>query len=221
MPDLASVRGSAVARNIGLAGIAGTVLLFAATILGSPGEPPLEATSAEAARYIAGLDVSWKPAVAAVADLAMMILLWFMVGLGLLLRRVEGEIPIRSTMAMLSGVLVAAYVVLDPTEEAATHRVAELSQAQLAFAYDVTSIGFSKVWLATGTFALACGWVVVSTAFLPRWLGWWGITSGIALGLTQFVWTREGVWFAPYAAFWLWLLTTCVLLVRRPPQDLR
>ena len=45
-----------------------------------------------------------------------------------------------------------------PTEEAATHRVAELSQAQLAFAYDVTAIGFSKVWLPMGVFALACGW---------------------------------------------------------------
>jgi hypothetical protein len=221
MPDLAAVRGSAVARNIGLAGIIGTVLLFAATILGSPGEPPLDATSAEAARYIAGLDESWKPAVAVVADLAMMTLLWFMVGLGLLLRRIEGEVPIRSTMAMLSGVLVAAYVVLDPTEEAATHRVAELSQAQLAFAYDVTSIGFSKVWLPMGVFALACGWVIVSTAALPRWLGWWGIISGVALALTQFVWTHEGVWFAPYAAFWLWLLTTCVLLVRGPSRTSR
>jgi uncharacterized protein DUF4386 len=90
-------------------------------------------------------------------------------------------------MAMLSGVLMAAYVVLDPTEEAATHRVAELSQAQLAFAYDVTSIGFSKVWLPMGVFALACGWVIVSTAALPRWLGWWGMISGIALALTQFV----------------------------------
>jgi hypothetical protein len=139
-------------------------------------------------------------------------------GLGLLLRRIEGEVPIRSTMAMVSGVLVAAYVVLDPTEEAATHRVAELSRAQLAFAYDVTSIGFSKVWLPMGVFALACGWVIVSTAALPRWLGWWGVISSVALALTQFVWTHEGVWFAPYLAFWSWLLTTCVVLVRSPSR---
>jgi hypothetical protein len=62
------------------------------------------------AQYIA-LDASWKPAVTVVADVAMLVLLWFMVGLGLLLRRVDGEVPIRWTMATLSGVLVAAYVV--------------------------------------------------------------------------------------------------------------
>jgi hypothetical protein len=54
MPDLAEVRGSAVAHNIGVAGILGTVLLFAATILGSPGEPPLDATSAGSACSFAG-----------------------------------------------------------------------------------------------------------------------------------------------------------------------
>jgi hypothetical protein len=214
MPDGGAVRGTSLARNIGLAGIVGTVLLFAATIVGSPGEPPLDATTAEAAQYVRGLDLSWKPAVATLADIAMMVLLWSMVGLGLLLRRAEGEIPIRSTMAMLSGVLVAAYVVLDPTEEAVAHRAAGLSQGQLALAYDVTAIGFTKVWLAMGTFALACGWVIVVTACLPRWLGWWGVMSGVALASAPFVWTIEGVWFAPYAAFWLWLLTTWVLLVR-------
>jgi len=44
-----------------------------------------------------------------------------------------------------------------------------------------------------GTFALACSWLIVSTATLPRSLGWWRIISGGALGLTQLVWTHEGV----------------------------
>jgi hypothetical protein len=124
--------------------------------------------------------------------------------------------PVRSTMAILSGALVAAYVVLDPTEEAAAHRVADLGQGQLAYAYDVTTIGFTNVWLAMGSFAFACGWVVVSTKAMPVWLGWWGVVAGIAMALAQFVWTAESAWVAPYAAFWLWLLTTCSLLLRRP-----
>jgi len=122
------------------------MLLLAATIPSSPGGPPLDATTAEAAEYIAGLDESWEPAVAVVADVAMTILLWFMVGLGLLLRRVEGEVSIRSTVAMLSGVLVAAHVALDPTERADTHRVVS-RRAQLAFALDVTASAVSKVGL--------------------------------------------------------------------------
>ena len=68
--------------------------------------------------------------------------------------------------------------------------------------------------LPTGSFAFACGWVVVSTTMLT-WLGWWGVVAGIVLGLAQFVWTVEAARLVPYAAFWLWLLTTCVVLVRR------
>jgi hypothetical protein len=216
MPDLDVVRRMPLERTIGLAGLVGTVLLFTSVIVGSPGEPPPEAGAAEAARYLVGLDVWWGPAVAAVADIAMMILLSFMVGLALLLRRVEGEVPLRSTMAAVSGALVAAYVVLDPTEEAAVHRAADLDRSQLAYAYDVTTIGFTNVWLAMGSFAFASGWVIVSTSLLPRWLGWWGVVSGIALGVAQVFWTVQAAWLLPYAAFWLWLLTTCTLLVRRP-----
>ena len=72
--------------------------------------------------------------------------------------------------------------------------------------------------LPMGSFAFACGRVVVSTEAMPTWLGWWGVVAGIALGLAQFVWTVEAAWLVPYAAFWLWLLTTCVVLVRRTPS---
>jgi hypothetical protein len=72
----------------------------------------------------------------------------------------------------------------------------------------------TNVWLAMGSFAFASGWLMVSTKALPQWVGWWGIVAGLALA--QLVWTLEGVWLAPYAAFWLWLLTTCVRLIGRP-----
>jgi hypothetical protein len=221
MSDLETVHRTSVERMIGLAGIVGTVLLFGSVIAGSGGEPPLEASTADAADFLAGRDASWLPLVEAVGDIAMVILLWFMVGLPLLLRRHEGEAPIRSTVAMLSGALVAAYVVLDVSSEAAVHRVADLDPGQLAYAYDVSTLGFTNVWLAMGSFAFACGWVVISSGALPRWLGWWGIGCGIVLAPAQLLWTVEGAWLVPYASFWLWLLTTCVLLVRRTPSESR
>jgi hypothetical protein len=201
-------------RIVGAVGIAGMVLLFTSVIAGAPNEPPLDATTREAADFVTGLDVSWMPTVEALGDIAVMTLLWFMVGLSLLLRRHEGELPVRSTVATLSAALFAAYVVLDSAEEAGAHRVADLDQTQLAFAYDLTTIGFTNIWLAMGSFALACGWLVVTTGALPRWLGWWGVVAGIALGLAQLVWTIETAWLVPYLAFWLWMLTTSVLLVR-------
>ena len=212
-PDVASSSRLQL-RSIGLTGLVGTGLLFASVIAGAPDEPPLDAGTAEAAAFVRGLEASWVSAVEAVGDIAMMVLLGFMVGFSLFLRRYERAFPVRSTMAMLSGTLFAAYVVLDPAEEAATHRLADLDQGQLAFAYDVTTIGFTNVWLAMGGFAFACGWVIVSTRAMPTWLGWWGLVAGTALGLAQLVWTVEPAWLVPYAAFWLWLLTTCVLLVR-------
>jgi hypothetical protein len=212
------VRRAPLERIIGLAGIAGTVLLFTSVIAAAPNEPPLDATTAEAANFVKGLDASWVSPVEAVGDIAMMTLLWFMVGLPLLLRRYEGEVPVRSTAATLSAALVAAYVVLDASSEAAVHRVADLDHGQLAYAYDISTLGFTNIWLPMGSFAVACGWVVVSTGAMPTWLGWWGVVAGIALGLAQFVWTVEAAWLVPYAAFWLWLLTTCVVLVRRTPS---
>jgi uncharacterized protein DUF4386 len=122
---------------------------------------------------------------------------------------------VRSTVATLSGAVVAAYVVLDSAQDAAARRLDDLDSGQLAYAYDLTAIGFTNVWLPMGGFAFACGWIIASTRVMPVWLGWWGVVAGIAMGLAQFVWTVEGVWVAPYVTFWLWLVTSCVLLVRR------
>lgn len=216
MSEVAVARSASVQRLVGAVGLVGTVLLFATIILGSPNEPELEAGTSEAAAYVTGLDTWWVHVLGTVGDIAMMVLFWFMVGLSLVLRQHEGDFPWRSTMAMLSGTLVAAYVVLDPAVEAATNRAADLDQGQLAFAYDLGTIGFTQVWLAMGSFAFACGWVMLTTAALPRWLGWWGVGAGIAMAFAQLVWKTEPAWLVPYAAFWTWLLTTCVVLVRRP-----
>ncbi len=211
-----AVRAHPLARIVGVAGLVGAALLFAGLIAASPGEPPTDATAEAATEYLRGLDVTWVRTAEVVADIGMFVLLWFMVGLALLLRRVEGDVPLRSTVALLSSVMVAAFVILDSSVEAASRRATILDQGQLAYAYDVTMVGFTNVWLPMGGFALACGWVMLSSGALPRWLGWWGLVSGIALGLAQFAWAVPVVWLVPYAAFWAWLLTTCVLLVRRP-----
>jgi hypothetical protein len=210
--DVGVICGAPVERAIGLAGIVGTVVLVTAVVVSSSGEPSLDATSAEAARFVQSLDHWWIPPLRAVAHIAMMVVLCFMVGLALLLRRAEGEVPVRSTIAMLSGALFAAYVILEPTERAAVHRASDLDQSQLALAYDVYRFGFVNVWLPMGAFALACGWLVVSTRALPRWLGWWGVLIGIALGTAQFVWPVGEIFLLPY---YLWLLTTAGLLFSR------
>ncbi len=187
------VRGIPLARIVGITGVVATVLLFGTFISGSPGEPTLNATTAEAAEYVRGLDATWVRQLEAVGDIAMFVLLWFMVGLALLLRRVDADVG----------------------DAAGAHRATDLDPGQLAYAYDVSHFGLANVWLPFGGFAFACGWIIISSGAMPRWLGRWGLISGMGLALAQFVWTVEVAWLLPYLAFWLWLLTIAVLLIRR------
>ncbi|MEU4606002.1 DUF4386 family protein [Kribbella sp. NPDC023972] len=89
-----------------------------------------------------------------------------------------------STVALVSGVWFAAYLVLDASGQAAAHRGADLDPGLAA--YDVGSIGFANAWVAMGSFAVASGWVIVSTQAMPQWLGWWGVASGAGLAVARF-----------------------------------
>jgi hypothetical protein len=205
-------------RTTGVAGLLGFLLLFTALgAIASVGEPPLLADTAEAAAFFRNADTSWMQTVLALFGVGMLLLLWFLVGLSLVLRGAEGDPPWRSTVALASGVLFVAYG-LQTSWAAASHRGDEIDPALAAYAFDVGNIGFANAWLVMGSFAFASGWAMVSTTgVFPRWLGWWGVVSGAALALARFAWTVESAWIVPYLAVWLWMLTTAVLLVRRRP----
>ena len=203
------------ARFSGWSGLVGAVLLFGAIIpMGSLGEPPLEATTNDAAAFFRNAaEADWVQPVEAVGALGMIGLLWFLVGLSVLLRRAEGEPPIRSTVALASAVLLPAYYLVNASWASAAHRGLELEPAVAGYAFDVGNIGFANTWLALGSFAGAAGWVMLTSGAWPRWLGWWGAVAGVGMLLARFVWTVEAAWFVPYGVFWTWLLTVAVRLV--------
>ena len=205
-----------LALGTGVTGLVAIVSQFAAIIaVGSVGEPPLQASSREAAAFFRSIEAAWAQAAQAVASLGMIVFLWFVVGFALLLRRAEGDPPWRSGVALASGVLVTAYGVLDASWDAAAHRGAELDPGLAGYAYDVGNIGFANAWLAMASFAIACGWVVLSTGLLPRWNGWCAIASGAGLLIVRFLWTVNGLWYLPYGLLWLWIIATCIYLIRR------
>jgi hypothetical protein len=90
-----------------------------------------------------------------------------------------------------------------------------MSPGEPPFLSTVASIGLANVWLSMGAFAVCCGWVVLSTRIVGRWLGWWAIASGLGLVICRFFWTSE-VWYLPYLAFWIWVIILCVQLIWRP-----
>lgn len=75
---------------------------------------------------------------------------------------------------------------------------------------------FRSFALVTGLvgFAVCCGWVIVASRFLPRWLGWLAILVGIGFVLSRIEWT-SGLWLLPYGVFWLWVVTVSVMLLIR------
>ena len=76
--------------------------------------------------------------------------------------------------------MLAAYLLLDVSWEAASYGATDLDPAVASFAFDLGNLGFANIWLAMGSFAVCCGWVVLSTRILRRWLGWWAIVAGLA-----------------------------------------
>ena len=216
IPEVA--RGwASLARTTGVMGLAALVVLFAAIIaVSSVGEPPLDASSEAAAAFFIRSHAAWVQAAEATASLGMLLFLWFVVGLFLLLRRAEGEPPWRATVALVSGVLIAAYGVLDASWDAAAHRGAEIGPALAGYAFDVGNIGFANAWLAAASLGASAGWVSIATGVFPRWTAWLAILSAAGLVIARYLWFVEGLWFLPYGLFWLWVVAICVRLIRRP-----
>lgn len=205
---------SRMSRVTGLIGLGSVGLLFAPIIaISTLGEPSFTATAEEAQAFLRNASAGWVQTAQAVLGLAAVGLVWFVVGLALLLGRAEGRPPWRAAVAGLSGLLLPAYLLGDVSWDAAAYGGAEIDPGLASYAFDVGNLGFANAWLAMGSFAVAAGWVVLETRALGRWLGWWAVVAGIGLVLCRFVWTSEA-WFAPYFLFWAWVVVVSVQLVR-------
>ena len=208
-------------RSTGVIGLGTIVLLFTSIIaISTVGEPPFVASAEQARAFFVNGSRGWVQAVTALTSLAAIGLIWFVVGLSLLLGRAEGSPPWRSAIALVSGVMLPAYLLLDVSWNAASFGAADLDLAVASYAFDFGNLGFANVWLAMGSFAVCCGWLVVSTRVVGRWLGWWAIASGLGLVVSRFFWT-SALWYLPYFAFWVWMIIVCIQLFWRPDAVLR
>jgi hypothetical protein len=202
-------------RATGATGLLAMVLIFGSVTTIGDGEPPPLATLEQAARYFHNADGTWLQPATALFAVSLLVFLWFAVGLSQILRRAEPHPPWRSTVALMSGVLFVAFGLIDTSVAAAAHRGTVIDPALAGYAWDVNMFDFANTWLALGSFALASGLAARTAGVLPRWLAWLGIISGTLLVPARFVWTNQALWVLPYIAMWLWMLITCVLLLRR------
>ena len=208
-------RWTRLTRGTGIAGLVSIVLLFAPIIaISSLGEPAFLASAEQARAFFVKGSAGWAQAATSLTALSAIGLIWFVVGLSLLLGRAEGSPPLRSAVALVSGVLLPAYLLLDVSWDAASFGSADLDLAVASYAFDAGNLGFANVWIAMASFAVCCGWLILSTRVVGRWLGWWAIASGLGLVVSRFFWT-SAIWFLPYFAFWIWVIIICLLLIRR------
>jgi len=203
-----------LSRATGVIGLATLVLIFTPVVaISTLGEPPFTATTEQAHTFLVNASASWAGLATAALNVAAVSLIWFIVGLSMLLARAEGTPPWRSVAALATGVLLPANLLLNASWGAAAYRGTETEPGLARYAFDVGNLGFANAWVAMGSFAMACGWVVVTTRMFSRWLGWWVIVAGAGLVLARFVWTT-GAWYAPYFLFWIWVIIVSVQLIR-------
>jgi hypothetical protein len=94
------------------------------------------------------------------------------VGLCVLLGRAEGSPPWRSAVALVCGVILERFLLLNTSGDAASFGAADLDLAVASYAFDVSSLGFANIWLAIGQFCgvLRLGGAVHSRRRSLAWL---------------------------------------------------
>lgn len=201
-------------RMTGFIGLVALALTFIPIIAVSTlGEPPFTATVEESHAFPRKASVGWAQLAQAVTALAGIALLWFVVGLALLLARAEGNPPWRAAIAGVSGVLLPAHLLIDVSWDAAAYGGMDIDPGLASYAFDAGNLGFANAWLAMGSFAVASGWVVLATRAFGRVLGWWAVVAGLGLMWARFVWTSQ-LWLAPYFGFWTWVIVVSIQLIR-------
>jgi hypothetical protein len=200
-------------RVAGFAGLAAIILIFVPIAVGTRDEPRFNAPAAEFLTYYRSPNTPAAQIRSFVFTVGLITFAWFVVALSTQLRRAEGEVPWRSTIAMVSGVLLVAPVLFG-NEVAVALRANDLDQQIAMYAFNEAQGAFANARVALGSFAVCCGWVIASTRFLPRWLGWLAIASGVGLALSRISWTNQ-IWLLPYVMFWLWVMIVSIVLLRR------
>lgn len=153
--------------------------------------------------------------------IAVFALFWFLGVLWARLRRHEEEPAWMSLVAFGSGLVSVAAVFVNSGWALAVFRIDEGLDSQLArYLFDSGNFGFATFWVFLAVFLFTTGIVILQDRALPGWLGWFGLVTAIALLIARAFWADpSGAVFIPYVLFWLWLIVTSIVLIRRAGKE--
>ena len=201
-----------LARVAGAAGITNLVLVLGTSLANGYQSAAFNSDAGQTVAFFRSLDDSSGAASSFLTSVGLIALLWFAIGLALLLRAYEGALPWRTASLAAAGVVTVVSGQI-ASWDAAVFRSADIDPQVARYAFDLGNLSFANGWVAAGAVGVCAGSIILSASTLPRWLGWWALLAGIGSVLARAIWT-EGVAMAPFTAFWLWTGVVSVLLLR-------
>lgn len=200
-----------LARITGAAGLTTVVVVLGSSLANNYQSAPLGSDAGETVTFFRSIDDTFGRLSSFATAVGLIAMLWFALGLALLLRRYDGPLPWRSAFLAGAGVIsvVSGQIA---SWDAAAFRSDDIDPQVARYAYDLGNLSFANSWVATGAVSLCAGLIIVSAKALPTWLGWWAILAGIGQVLARAIWT-EGIALALGAAFWIWVIVLSVLLL--------
>ena len=170
-----------------------------------------DSTADETVAFFRSLDDSFGALSSFATAVGLIAMLWFGLGLALLLRRYEGELPWRSLFLAGSGVVsvVSGQIA---SWDAAVYRSDDIDPQVARYAFDLGNLSFANGWVSAGAIGICTGLIVIGNRHLPQWLGWSALVTGIGSVLARAVWTEDFA-FVLFTAFWIWVGALSVTLL--------
>jgi len=201
-----------LSRMTGGAGVVFTLLTLGPIVAMSGGEPAFDGEASAVLAYFLSTSSTLNAFGSFLVVVGIIAMVWFAIGLALLLARAEDRPPWRASIAAASA-LIFVGLTLNGHWEAASYRAETLTPALATYAFDMGNLGFANSWVALAVFLAAAGWIMLGTPSLPSWLGWVAIAAAVGFLVGRAVWTTP-VWLIPYSIFWIWVVAVSIQLFR-------
>lgn len=201
-----------LARVTGSLGLATIVTVLGPSIVNDYASIPFDAGANETVAFFRSLDDAMGWAGSYVTILGLMAMLFFTLGLAMLLRRYEGALPWCSVFLGAAGVVSVVSGQIG-SWDGATLRSADINPDVARYAFDLGNISFANGWVSLGAVSLCAGFLIVRSAGLPSWLGYWALLAGLGQIVARGFWTHPAA-LIPGAIYWVWVVVVSVLLMR-------
>jgi len=200
-----------LARLTGAAGITTLVVVLGTSLANGYQSAASTSDAEQTVAFFQSIDDAFGRFSSFLTAVGLIAMLWFAIGLALLLRRYEGEIPWRSAFLAGAGVIsvVSGQIA---SWDAAAFRSQDIDPQVARYAFDLGNLSFANGWVATGAVSICAGMIFLMAKDLPSWVGWWAVVAGVGQVLARAIWTND-LAFVPFTAYWLWTAVVSVLLL--------